>query len=134
MNNAVFGKTMEIVRKHRNINLATTQRKINYLVSEQNYHTTKFFTENLLAIEMRKTQILMNKPVYLGLSILDLSETVIYEFWYDYGKPKFGENAKLYYMDTDSFIVNEKRDDIYKDVEKRFGNSNFEIDRQLPKE
>ena len=67
MNNAVFGKTMEIVRKHRNINLATTQRKINYLVSEQNYHTTKFFTENLLAIEMRKTQILMNKPVYLGL-------------------------------------------------------------------
>ena len=138
MNNAVFGKTMEIVRKHRNINLATTQRKINYLVSEQNYHTTKFFTENLLAIEMRKTQILMNKPVYLGLSRLALSETVIYEFWYDYEKPKFGENAKLYYMDTDSFIVNEKRDDIYKDVaedvEKRFGNSNFEIDRQLPKE
>ena len=87
---------------------------------------------------MRKTKILMNKPVYLGLSRLALSETVIYEFWYDYEKPKFGENAKLYYMDTDSFIVNEKRDDIYKDVaedvEKRFGNSNFEIDRQLPKE
>ena len=83
---------------------------------------------------MRKTQILMNKPVCLGLSRLALSETVIYEFWYDYEKPKFGENAKLYYMDTDSFIVNEKRDDIYKDVEKRFGNSNFEIDRQLPKE
>ena len=87
---------------------------------------------------MRKTQVLKNKPVYLELSILDLSETVIYKFWYDYGKTKFGENAKLYYMDTDSFIVNEKRDDIYKDVaedvEKRFGNSNFEIDRQLPKE
>ena len=115
-NNAVFGKTMENVRKHRNIKLVTTKRRRNYLVSEPNYHTTKFFTENLLAIEMRKTQILMNKPVYLGLSILDLSKTVMYEFWYDYVKPKYGENAKLCYMDTDSFIVHVKTDDIYKDI------------------
>ena len=64
-------------------------------MSEPNYHTTKFFTENVLAIEMRKTQILMNKLVYLGLSILDLSKTVMYEFWYDYVKPNYGENAKL---------------------------------------
>ena len=118
MNNAVFGKTMENVRKHRDIKLVTTERRRNYLVSEPNYHTTKFFTENLLAIEMRKTQILMNKPVYLGLSILDLSKTVIYEFWYDYVKPKYGENAKLCYMDTDSFIVHVKTDDIYKDIAK----------------
>ena len=68
------------MRNHRNIKLVTTERRRNYLVSEPNYHTTKFFTENLLAIEMRKTQILMNKPVYLGLSILDLSKTVMYEF------------------------------------------------------
>ena len=67
MNNAVFGKTMENVRKHRNIKLATTERRKNYLVSEPNYHTTKFFTENLLAIEMKKTQIPMNKPVYSGI-------------------------------------------------------------------
>ena len=118
MNNAVFGKTMENVRKHRDIKLVTTERRRNYLVSEPNYHTTKFFTENLLAIEMRKTQILMNKPVYLGLSILDLSKTVMYEFWYDYVKPKYGENAKLCYMDTDSFIVHVKTDDIYKDIAK----------------
>ena len=65
---------------------------------------------------MRKTKILMNKPVYLGLSILDLSKTVMYEFWYDYVKPKYGENAKLCYMDTDSFIVHVKTDDIYKDI------------------
>ena len=100
MNNAVFEKTMENLRKHRNIKLATTERRRNYLVSEPNYHTTKFFTENLLAIEMRKTKILLIKPVYLGLSILDLSKTTMYEFWYDYVKPKYGENAKLCYMDT----------------------------------
>ena len=73
MNNAVFGKTMESVRKHENIKLLIAERRRNYLVSEPNYHTTKFFTENLLAMEMRKNQILINNPVYLGLSILDLS-------------------------------------------------------------
>ena len=137
MNNAVFGKTMENVRKQRNIKLVTTGRRRDYLVLEPNYHTTKFFTEHVLAIEMRKTQILMSKPVYFGLSILDLSNMVMYEFWYDYVKPKYGENAKLCYMDTDSFIVYGKRDDIYKDVaedvETRFDTSNFEIDRPLPK-
>ena len=75
-----FGKTIENMRKHRQIKTVTAERRRNYLVSESNYHTTKFFTENLLAIEMRKTQILMNKPVYLGLSILDLSKPVMYEF------------------------------------------------------
>ena len=74
MNNGVFGKTMENVRKHRDIKLVTTKRRRNYLVSEPNYHTTKFFTENLLAIEMKKTEILMNKPVHLELFILELSK------------------------------------------------------------
>ena len=78
MNDAVFGKTMENVRKRRNIKLVTTERRRNYLVLEPNYHSTKFFIENLLAIEIRKTQLLMNKLVYLGLSILDLSKTVMY--------------------------------------------------------
>ena len=66
MNNAVFGKTMKNVRKHRNIKLVTTDRRKNYSVSEPNYHTTKFFTENLLAMAMKKTKITMNKSVYLG--------------------------------------------------------------------
>ena len=95
MNNAVFGKTMKNVRKHRNIKLVTTERRRRNYLSQPNYHTSKFFTENLLAIETRKTQILVNKPVYLGLSILDLSKTVMYEFWYDYVKSKYGENTKL---------------------------------------
>ena len=76
----------------------------------------KFLTECLLAIEIRKTQILMNKPNYLGLSILDLSKTVIYEFQYDYVKSKYGEKAKLCYVDADSFIVQIKTNDISKDI------------------
>ena len=85
---------------------------------------------------MRKTQIIMNKPVYLGLSILDLSESLMYKVWYDYVKLKYDRNAKLCYMDTDSFIVHVKTDDIYKDiaedVESRFDTSNFERNRSLP--
>ena len=64
-------------------------------MSEPNYHTTKFFTEYLLAIEMKRTQILMNKPVYLGLSRLEISKILMYEFWYDYVKPRYGEKSKL---------------------------------------
>ena len=105
MNNAVFGKTKKNMRKHRNIKLVTTEKSSNYLISEPNYPTAKFFTENLLAIEMRKTQILMNNPVYLGLSILDLSKTVMYKFWYDYVKLKYGKNAKLCYMDTAALFM-----------------------------
>ena len=95
MNNAVFGKTMEIVRKNRDIKLVTTERRRNYLVIEPNYYTAKLFTKNLLAIEMKKTQITINKLVYLGLSILDLNKTVTYDFWYDYVKPKYAEKTKL---------------------------------------
>ena len=68
-----------------------------------NYHTTKFFKKNLLAREMKKKEILINKPVYLGLSILELNKVLMYWFWHDYVKPKYGEKAKLYYMDTESF-------------------------------
>ena len=92
MNHAIFGKVMENVRRHRDIKLVTTERRRKYLMSELNYHTAKFFTENLLAIEIlpkKKAEILMNKPVYLGLSILELSKLLIYEFWYDYVKPKY---------------------------------------------
>ena len=79
----------------------------------------------------------MNMLLYLGISILDLGKYVVYEFWYDYVEPKYGENRTLCYMDTDNFIVHVKTDDIYKDfaedIETRFDTSNFELDRQLPK-
>ena len=109
INNAVFQKILENVRKHRDIKLVTAERRRNYLlVSETNYHTTNFFTENLLAIEMRKTQIIMNKPIYLGLSILDLSKHITYEFGYDYIKPKYGDYIDIAY-----------------DTETRFGTSSY---------
>ena len=116
MNNAVFGKTMENVRKHRDIKLVTTDKRRNRLVSELNYHTTKWFLEKLLATEMKKTKVKMNKPIYLGLSILETSKTLMYEFWYDYMKPEYGDNIKLRYMDTDSFIMHMKTEDFYKDI------------------
>ena len=75
-----FGKTMENVRTHRDIKLVTTERRKNYLVSEPNYHTTKFFTQHLLAIEMKKAQIHMTRAVYLGLLTLELSTILMYEF------------------------------------------------------
>ena len=112
MNNLVFGKTMENVWKHEDIELVTIERRKNYLVSQPNYHTAKFFTENFLATEMRKTQILMSKPIYLGWSILDLSKTIMYESSYDYVKWGYGEKAKLCYVDTESFIVYTKIGDI----------------------
>ena len=75
-------------------------------MSESNCHATKLFSEDLLATEMKKRKVEMNKPVYLGLSILEISKTLMYEFWYDYIKPKYQNNAKLCYVDTDSFIIN----------------------------
>ena len=106
------------------------------LVSEPNYHTKKRFSENLVPVEMKKTNIKMNKPVYVGLSILETSETLIYELWYDYMTPKYGDNVKLCYVDADSFIVHIKTEDFYKDIAndvgKRFDTSNYEINRPLP--
>ena len=85
---------------------------------------------------MKKMKVKLNNPVYLGLSISEISETLIYEFWYDYMKPKYGDNLKLCYMDTNSFIMHIKTADFYKDiandVEKRFDTSNYECDRPLP--
>ena len=136
INNAVFEKTMENVRKHRDIKLVTADKRRNQLVSEPNYHTTKWFSEKLLASEIKKTRVKMNKPIYLGLPILELNKKLMYEVWYDYMKPKYGDNVKQCYMDTDSFIMHIKTEDFYKDiaddVEKRFDTSNYEINRPLP--
>ena len=136
MNNAVFGKTMENVRKHRDIKLVNTNKKRNKLVSEPTFHTMKLIDNNLAIIEMRKVKVKMNKPIYLGLSILDISKITMYEFWYDYVKIKYEDKARLCYMDTDSFAVNIKTKDFYKDisqdVNKRFDTSNDTFDRPLP--
>ena len=80
MNNSVSGKTMENVRKHRDIKLVKTDKRRNQLASEPNYHTAKYFSENLIATEMKKTKAKMNKSIYLGMSIVDISKTLMYEF------------------------------------------------------
>ena len=91
-----------------------------------------------MIIEMRKVEAKMNKPIYLGQAILDISETLMYEFWYDYIKPKYGDKARLCYMDTDSFVMNIKTEDFYKDiasdVERWFDTSNYDKkdNRPLP--
>ena len=137
INNAVFGKTMENVRKHRDIKLVKTDHKRNTLVSEPNYHTMKLISENLSVIEMKKVKVKMKKPIYLRLSILEISKIIMYEFWYDYVKKKYGDMVKSCYMDTDSLIMNIKTKDFYKDiaqdVEERFDTSNYDVDRLLPK-
>ena len=136
MNNSVFGKMMENIRKHRDIKLVTTDKKRSKLISEPNYHTINLISEDLPIIEMKKTKVKMNKPIYLGLSILEISKILMYEFWYDYMKPKYGNKVKLCYTDTDSFIINIKTNDFYEDiasdVENRFDTSNYEVKRPLP--
>ena len=136
MNNSVFGKTMENIRKHRDIKLVKTDEKRSKLVSEPNYHTINLISEDLSIIEMKKTKVKMNKPIYLGLSILENSKILMYEFWYDYMKPKYNDDVKLCYMDTDSFVMHIKTNDFYKhisdDVDNRFDTSNYEVKRPLP--
>ena len=136
MNNSVFGKTMENIRKHRAIKLVTTDKKRSKLVSKPNYHIINLISEDLSIIEMKKTKVKMNKPTHLGLSILEISKILMYEFWYDYMKPKYNDNVRLCYMDMDSFIMNIKTNDFYKDisdyVDNRFDTSNYEVKRPLP--
>ena len=100
MNNSVFGKAMENIR---NLKVVTNNRQRNNLVCKPNYHTTKHISENLVITEMKKMEVKVNKPIYRGMSILDISKTIMSEFWYDYIKLKYTDRAKLCYTDTDSF-------------------------------
>ena len=127
---------MENIRKHRDIKLVTTDKKRSKLVSEPNYPTINFISEDLSIIEMKKTKVKVNKPIYLGLSILEIRKILMYKFWYDYMKPKYNDNVRLCYMDTDSFIMNIKTNDFHKDIAddvvNRFDTSNYEVNRPLP--
>ena len=107
---------MENVIKHRISKLVTVNKRRNYLVSEPGYHTKKWFSENLLVIEVNKIKATMNKPVYLSLSLSEISETLMYVFWCDYIKRKYQYNSKLCYMDTDNFIIQIETKDIREDV------------------
>ena len=122
---------MENITKRREIKLVTTDKKRSKLVSKPNYHTINLISEDLSIIEMKKTKVKMSKSIYLGLSILEISKISMYEFWYDCMKPKYNDNVRLCYMDTDSFIMNIKTNDFYKgisdDVDNRFDTSDYEV-------
>ena len=136
MNNAVFGKTMENIRKHRNIKLVTNRESYLKTVMKHNFKSGILFGENLKGCEMGKIKVVMNKPVYLGQAIFDLSKIVMYEFHYDYMGPKYGENLTLCYMDTDLLVYHIKTEDFYADimddVPTRFDTSGYCSNHLLP--
>ena len=138
MNNIIFRKTIQNDKNHRDIKLVTTANQRNKLASEPNLVSTKYISKDLLIMEIRKTEVKMNKPIYLGQTMLDLSKTLMYKFWYDFIKPKYGDKARLCYMDTDTFVMLIKTDQFYKDisadVDRWFDTSNYDKNDNRPLE
>ena len=132
MNNSVFGKTMENIRNRVDIRLVTRESQAKKLTCKPNYQHHMIFCENLTAVHMKKVSLKFNKPVYLGMSILDLSKTLMYDFHYNYIKPKYGDNAKLLFTDTDSLAYEIQTEDFYRDisfdVKEKFDTSNYPKD------
>ena len=116
MSNAFYGKAMENPRNHTDNRVVTTDKRRSILALEPNYHSTKYILKDLLIMEIRKTEVTINKPIYVGQAILDISKTLVYQFWYDYIKQKYGDKASLCYTDTDSFVMHIKAEDFYKDI------------------
>ncbi|GBN48631.1 hypothetical protein AVEN_140029-1 [Araneus ventricosus] len=116
MNNSVFVKTMENIRKRIDVRLCCNYDQVKKLIAKPNFKSRTIFDENLVAVHMKKTKILFNKPIYVGMSILDLSKYLMYDFHYNVMKPRYKNNIKLLYMDTDSFIYDIKTDDFYEDM------------------
>ena len=129
MNNAVFGKTMENIRNRVNVKLVNNEEKARKLIAKPNYKSCKIFSENLISVHMKKTSLVMNKPIYLGACILDLSKTIMYDFHYNYIKPMYKDKAKLLFTDTDSLMYEIETEDFYKDisgdVKDRFDTSDY---------
>jgi hypothetical protein len=128
----VFGKTMENVRNRVDVKLVTDKKSLNKLVKKANYKRISEFHENLVAVHMERATVKLNKPIYLGMSILDISKTLMYQFHYDYVKPKWGDKAKLLFTDTDSLCYEIETDDVYEDisgdVNEWFDTSNYDKD------
>jgi len=116
MNNAVFGKTMENLRKRLLVQLVNSQSKARKLTSKPTFHAFRIFNEDLVAIHMLKQKLYLNRPIYVGFSILDLSKILMYDFHYNYIKTKYGQNAKLLFTDTDSLCYAISTEDVYQDM------------------
>jgi hypothetical protein len=135
MNNSVFGKTMENIRNRVDVRLVTSENDAIKLAAKPNYGHCTIFDENLVAIHMRKIILKFDKPVYLGMCILDLSKTLMYDFHYNYIKSKYGDKAKLLFTDTDSLAYEIETDDFYKDIspdiQLKFDTSDYPNDHPL---
>ena len=116
MNNSVFGKTIENIRKRQNINLINNRKKAAKLTSRPNFDRATIFDKNLIAVHMKKTEIFFNKPIYVGQAILDLSKTLMFDFHYNYIRKKYKHKAELLFTDTDSLMYHIHTDDFYKDI------------------
>ncbi|CAH3162496.1 unnamed protein product, partial [Porites evermanni] len=116
MNNSVFGKTIENIRKRQNIILIDDRKKAAKLTSRPNFDRATIFDKNLIAVHMKKTEVYFNKPVYVGQAILDLSKTLMFDFHYNYIKKKYRDKAELMFTDTDSLLYQIHTDDFYKDI------------------
>ena len=129
MNIAVFGKTIENIRNRVDIKLVNSKDKAQKLVNKPNYQHRTIFDEHLIAVHMKKTKLYFNKPIYLGMCILDLSKTLMYDFHYNYIKPKFGDKSRLLFTDTDSLMYEIETLDFYKDIipdiKNKFDTSNY---------
>ena len=129
MNNSVFGKTMENIRNRVDVKLVNTKEKLRKLAAKPNFKGRKIFSENLVSVHMKKTSLTMNKPVYLGMCILELSKIIMFDFHYKYIKSKYVDKAKLLFTDTDSLMYEIETEDFYKDITKdvkdRFDTSDY---------
>jgi len=136
MNNSVFGKTMENIRNRVDVKLVTSESEAKKLTNQSNFKSFTIFSENLIAVHMNVTKLKFDKPIYLGAAILDVSKTLMYDFHYEYIKPKYGNKAQLLFTDTDSLMYHVQTKDFYKDiapdVENKFDTSNYPKNHSLP--
>ena len=116
LNNAVFGKTMEDKRKHLDFEIVSDERRFMKCVNNPSFKHSHIINENLVGVEKQKPKLKLDKPIFIGMSILDLSKQHMYRFYYDVMKPKYGDNIRMVYTDTDSFVFHTKTDDIYQDL------------------
>ena len=116
MNNSVFGKTMENVRNHQDVKLVHNAKQFKKLAAKPNFKSFKIYTEDLTAVHMAKQDILLNKPTYVGVTILDISKTFMYEFHYNHIKSTYGNRTALLMIDTDSLVYSIETDDLYDDM------------------
>ena len=129
MNNSVFGKTIENIRKRQNVILVDDRKLANKLSSKPNFDRATIFDENLIACHMKKTEVYFNKPIYVGQAILDLSKTLMFDFHYNYIRKKYNNKAELLFTDTDSLMYLIQTEDFYldikKDINKKFDTSDY---------